>query len=106
MKQRATRMDPREVVVSTTCDGCGKRVNSDTPGDWLTFSSSHNDWGNDSIESCEQHDACSAACFLRIARRIVDEYGDEPCATLEVAGFSLPLLRGLLDLTDDEGSGG
>lgn len=90
-------MEPRCVVVETTCDGCGKRAKG-APDDWLHFSSSHGDWGNDSIESVESHDACSALCFLKVVAGIVDDYhvGDGN-PTLEVAGFDWRFLTGLLE---------
>lgn len=96
-------MEPRCVVVETTCDGCGKRAQGD-PEDWLHFSSSHGDWGNDSIESVEHHDACSAACFLTIVARIVDDYhvGDYGPPTLEVADFNWQFLTGLLEASGVE----
>ena len=103
MRQEATRLEPRNVVVRTTCDGCGQTADG-APEDWLHFSSSHNDWGNDSIESFEYHDACSARCFLAVIGRIVggyrSDYSTNP--TLNVAGFNWQFLTGLLEATDAE----
>lgn len=71
MQETRTEMTPTQVVYRTTCDGCGKtRDNADLPG-WHHFSSHHHEWGNDSIDSYEYHDACSFACYLVIvAERI------------------------------------
>lgn len=54
----------KEVVVARLCDVCGKKhEGKHTPNDWHTFSHSHNEWGNDSIDSYEYHEVCSAECY-------------------------------------------
>jgi hypothetical protein len=83
-RNRSEKSVVKQVVVSTTCDNCGKTErgpttysgDADTPVGWVHFHSYHNDWGNDSIESHEDWDACSWNCYLEVVRRIFDEYGD------------------------------
>lgn len=65
---------PRQVTVAIECDHCNRRVEEADPTGWHHFSSSHTDWGNDSIESVESHDVCSWACYLAIVRDLVNDY--------------------------------
>lgn len=103
MSQRsACEMVPKTIIVETTCDGCGKRA-AKQPYDWLHFHSSHGDWGNDSSESFEYHDACSARCFVDIARRVAADYRSpvpNPSLTLGGVDFGYELLVELLALVD------
>lgn len=89
------KMVEQRAVTEVRCDGCGKIARS-VQGDWYDFSSHHSDWGNDSIESHDQWDACSAACYLKIVRKIVDDYGEMPHPTLEVDGKTYAFARALV----------
>lgn len=95
-----------EVVYAIQCDNCVERADVkpgryvDAPQGWATFSSHHNDWGNDSIESSEQHDVCSWACYLAIVRRVFDDYGEDRVrthATLVVDGHDWAFLKDMLE---------
>lgn len=46
-------------VVSIKCDVCGKEI----VGKFWVLTTSHGDWGNDSVESVESVDICSAECI-------------------------------------------
>ena len=89
------RLVKREQVTSVTCDGCGKTV-SEEQDDWYCFSSYHEDWGNDSIESQEYWDACSGACYLKVVRKVVDDYGEHQNPTLTVDDKSYAFARGMV----------
>ena len=48
-----------ERVESIKCDFCGKEI----VGKFWVLTTSHGDWGNDSVESVECFDICSAKCL-------------------------------------------
>ena len=54
----------REVIVGKICDFCKKPVD---PINYFVVTTSHNDWGNDSVESIVHKDACSPECVLTFA---------------------------------------
>jgi hypothetical protein len=54
----------KTVIVGYKCDNCGKIHNGDFPDEWHHFSSHHNEWGNDSIDSYEYYDVCSPECYV------------------------------------------
>lgn len=63
----------KKVTVGCRCDNCGKDVRGkDIPDDWHHFSSHHNDWGNDSIDSFEYYDVCSPECYIEKFIDVVD----------------------------------
>lgn len=97
------KMVEMNVVRQVVCDGCG-RAEEGEPEDWLHVRSSHDDWGNDSCDSFEYHDVCSARCFLAVALQVVRDYGTghtRPTLSLSV-DFNLPVLGGLIDATRDD----
>jgi len=59
----------KEVTTHFICDSCGAKTEADTweglPSDWYGFRSSHNAWGNDSVDSVENHDVCSGGCYIK-----------------------------------------
>jgi hypothetical protein len=59
-----------EVLVKETmyCDVCGKEIEAKNP--YWNLTTHHHDWGNDSIDSYEYFDICSADCL----RKKFDEY--------------------------------
>lgn len=77
--------------------GAGDQVEGrDEPG-WHHFSSSHGEWGNDSVESFEYHDACSWACYLTIVRRLLDDWPNGPPDSLDVDDKDPAFLRDMLN---------
>ena len=67
----------KNVTVGHKCDNCGKEVNeSRFPDEWHQFTSGHNEWGNDSYESIEQHDVCSPKCYVEKLTKVVGEMED------------------------------
>lgn len=50
-----------EVTIGITCDVCGKAIK----GDYWTLRTSHNDWGNDSVDSFKYFDLCSRKCVCQ-----------------------------------------
>lgn len=51
----------RHVKVGTKCDVCGSESKDSMP----TVTWYHSDWGNDSVESYEHRDVCTAACYRK-----------------------------------------
>jgi hypothetical protein len=97
------KMVEKNVVRQTVCDGCG-RAEDGEPESWLHVISSHGDWGNDSGDSFEYRDACSARCFLAVALQVVIDYGTghtRPTLSLSV-DFNLSVLCGLIDATRED----
>lgn len=100
-KIKQQRQITATVVVQTRCDNCGKLADGDEPKGWHHFSASHDDWGNDSLESWENFDACSAACWIAVVRKVVADYGDghmHPTLTLD--GMDYAFARDLLAMVD------
>lgn len=77
IKQRVVTTD--DVVVKKFCDVCGEEIKiyggvaswnrCDPRGrpywtvKYLSVTTGHHDWGNDSIDSVETHDICSTECL-------------------------------------------
>lgn len=101
MKNMREERVMKPVVYQTVCDGCGKTVEGEPPEGWTDFSSHHSDWGNDSVDTHQDYDVCSWACYLTVVRRVFEDYETLwPERTLEVDGKDWHFIRGLL-----EGSG-
>lgn len=77
MKIKETKevTETKEVVIAHKCDVCGKEHKGNYfPDDWHSFSSSHNHWGNDSVDSLEYHEVCSPKCYIKKLGECVDEF--------------------------------
>lgn len=53
-----------------TCDICGAKVD---PRNYFHFYTHHSDWGNDSIDSLEEFDACSSGCMIQFASKYLED---------------------------------
>ncbi len=92
----------KEVTIGQKCDHCGlEHINEQENTrlrSWFQFSTGHNGWGNDSFESLEYFDACSAKCFIEIAKKeLSGRLKGEGTAT--IAGMSHGLMTELIALT-------
>lgn len=56
--------------VKVICDICGKEVD---PNNWFRINTHHFDWGNDSVDSIEFHDACSDKCVMEFTKGYVED---------------------------------
>lgn len=67
-KEFEERTVTRKVCVkkTTICDVCGKKIT----GGYYDVTTSHSDWGRDSVDSLEYNDVCSEKCL----RKLFDEY--------------------------------
>lgn len=65
-----------EKIVGYKCDFCNKKHIGNLPKEWAPLNSSHMAWGNDSIDSYEDHFVCSPTCFIEILKRILNEIGE------------------------------
>ena len=103
MRITEKRAVQKEVTARTICDGCGKTVDGDAPVSWEHFMSGHGEWGNDSCESVEWHDACSMTCFVKVAREVVERFfawEQGTCPSLEVGGLNIAFLKDLFLMAD------
>ena len=75
------KMVKEKVVAYYQCDNCKKSGNN-----YLSFSSHHEEWGNDSIESWMYWDVCSAVCFKQLVREQLDD-NENNKATYEIYGM-------------------
>lgn len=108
MKTYQNRPQPRRVLTSIRCDVCNKEDSElmkgwefDVPDGWHSFASSHSDWGNDSIESFDEHDVCSGSCYLARIREVLDDYGrDRNAPTLRVDGHDIGFVISLLSAVE------
>ena len=65
--------EKKYVTVGYKCDNCGKEIKgSRRPKEWHHFSSHHNEWGNDSIDSYEHYTVCSPKCYVEKLIKVVD----------------------------------
>lgn len=63
----------KEVTIGYKCDVCGNVIDTKNfPDEWHMFSSNHNEWGNDSIDSYEYYQVCSPECYVKKFIEIVD----------------------------------
>ena len=63
-----------KVTVGRICDFCNKEI-LPVDGkrcDYFYITTSHRDWGNDSVDSYEHYDACSAGCALGLADKYLN----------------------------------
>lgn len=90
------KMVPKYVVTFTDCDQCG-RTESGEPDDWIGIDFGHHDWGNDSVESGDHWDACSAPCLLALVARIGEDYENHSNPTLWVhlGLLGLPMIESI-----------
>lgn len=101
---RKTRIEQvaKPVIYQTVCDHCGKAEGGEDPEGWHHFSTGHSDWGNDSIESFEQWDACSGSCYLALLKQVVEDYdpkvqGAGPTLNISSYDFDLGFAKSLLE---------
>lgn len=88
-KRYETKNVVQKVEIGITCDNCHGQFS-----DGYGFSSSHSEWGNDSMESFEYHDACSFKCYVQIVKERLDhwkEYG-----SLEIDGKDRTFMEALV----------
>ena len=64
------------------CDGCKKEINPKQG--YFHVSTSHNDWGNDSIDSLEQYDFCSPDCLYEFARPYIQDSYNQRFNTCDI----------------------
>ena len=74
-KERKEVKEQRQVIVAVVCDNCGKEhKGSEQPDEWHSFSGHHNEWGNDSVDSCEYYQVCSPKCYVEKLTEVVKEF--------------------------------
>lgn len=64
----------KKVTVGRICDFCNKAIVPVVGEryDYFFITTSHCDWGNDSVDSVEHFDACSVECALGLADKYLN----------------------------------
>lgn len=71
-RKEVTVTQIENVLIGRKCDFCGKDILVDPRiqcHNYFRITTHHSDWGNDSIESYQDYDACSADCAIQCAER-------------------------------------
>lgn len=86
----------QEVLVSVVCDEC-KKVHecNEVPNDWIEFSSHHDEWGNDSVDSYKYYLACSPQCYKEQFKKAVKDLSSRKFA--EVQDMDISFARKLAE---------
>lgn len=79
---KETKHVQQYITVGKKCDVCEKEEIGRRCADWETVSWYHSDWGNDSCESHESRDVCSATCFIKALREAVRILYDTPSGVI------------------------
>lgn len=89
-----TVMIPSREIVSMRCDVCQAECTDRAEWQgWESFTTGHNDWGNDSFESRETLDVCSVQCLLRLIIEIANRPGEHRSDYLELDRLELDWLK-------------
>ena len=74
----------QKVVVGHKCDICNKISKGKIePESWHCFSSGHQSWGNDSIESIEWYLVCSPECYIEAIKVSIKDVADYQGAEID-----------------------
>jgi hypothetical protein len=96
VKERKEVTEFKIVTIARKCDVCGKvHEGKYTPDEWHTFSHSHNEWANDSIDSVEHHEVCSAECYWVKFNECVKDLSGRVNASID--SFEIQFARLLID---------
>ena len=88
IKQKVLRTE--DVTIKKFCDVCGEEIKAyesvqgwnrcDSRGrpyrtvKYLSVTTGHHDWGNDSIDSVETHDICSTECLAKFMQEFYSKF--------------------------------
>jgi len=96
VKERKEVTEVKMVTIARKCDVCGKiHKGKYTPDEWHTFSHSHNEWGNDSVDSIEHHEVCSPKCYLVKFKECIKDLSGRNSA--EIDSFDIKFARLLIE---------
>ena len=95
IKQKVLRTD--DVVIKKFCDVCGEEIKVHEAGPiwnrcdsrgrpyctakYLSVTTGHHDWGNDSIDSVETHDICSTECLSKFMQEFYSKFNKSNSGT-------------------------
>ena len=83
-QERKTVTEIKLVTVAVVCDVCKKEhIGNDYPDGWHMFSTSHSEWGNDSIDSYEKFLVCSAKCYADKLKELVENADGYPSTRID-----------------------
>lgn len=67
------------------CDSCGKKLDvTDSKGTFYSVDSGHYEWGNDSIDSFNDEDACCVECMVNLVKKRAEYWKDYHTAFIDV----------------------
>ena len=101
-KQEVIRKSIEEVPIGIICDYCKKPIYpvrsyvNRKEYNFFRISTSHNDWGNDSIDSCESFDACSPECATKMA----EAYLTKSYQSINTREITINHVRSIEDCSD------
>lgn len=59
------------------CDNCGKKLDvTDKKGSFYLVNSGHHEWGNDSVDSFNEEDACCEECMVALVKKRAEYWKD------------------------------
>jgi hypothetical protein len=92
----------KSIPVSVKCDICGKVLSTEEFNETgHTVSAQHYGWGNDSIESLENKDTCSAKCYIKALTDFLEEF-KEDSDTAEIDKKPYAFIEDLIELINVE----
>lgn len=80
--KKVSHIVSKEVCVDIYCDICNKKI--DTKDKFYEITTSHFDWGNDSIDSINNHDVCSNKCLFLFLADYYDDFEDRHTKRIEI----------------------
>jgi hypothetical protein len=97
IKENKEVTEIRSVIIARKCDVCGKvHEGEHTPDEWHSFNHHHQEWGNDSYDSCEYHEVCSPECYwVKFKECVLDLKGRN---NAKVDEFEIQFARRLVNL--------
>lgn len=96
MKIETKKMIESKITIGYKCDVCKKVENDNYPKNWFHFSSSHEGWHNDFVDSFEEYDVCSIDCFIKQVEKTMPWLDDYENDNAKIAGMSLTFIKNLL----------
>ena len=93
------QMVKKEVAIAWICDACGVQASDKRQyeQEWYHFSKSHQGWGNDSVDSFDSFDVCSADCFIKLLQEHIPDLLEYADKNAEIADMPVKFAEKLLD---------
>lgn len=88
-RREVVRKEVQEVLIGRRCDVCGGEIVPDKRQmghgyNFFKIVTHHSDWGNDSVDSFEEIDACCPECVMKFTAGYIQDAYDDPVNTKEI----------------------